>query len=209
MLLHDSINAPERASGMGFTYKKLGVMASYYTCDLQAHALELEDIVQQQRDKIRHLETVIGKSGNASYQRDANAWGKAWQDLNIEFGRYKLQAMEQIGQLQAEKRRLEIERDWLQEQTELLESKLMRYEQLLSGRSVVDQGRDQNGRFSGSQWDNWTRVWGLAQQGKNVFEIADATGLSVSTVETYLRKYAKTTGQLIPVTATIRSGNGQ
>ena len=181
-------------------------MTSYYTYDLQAHALELEELVQVQLKKIRHLENIIARSGDASYQRDADRWGEEWQGLNVEFGKYKLQAMEQIGQLQAENRRLEIERDWLQEQNELLEEKLLRYEHLLSGKSVGNQERDISGRFAGSQWESWVRVWTLAQQGKNLFEIADAMGLSISTIETYLRKYAKVTGQPIPTT--VRSGNG-
>lgn len=193
--------APERASMNNFNYKNLTPLASRYTWDLQEHALQLEDLVQEQLEQIMDLERTIGRSGSASYQRDAEKWGAEWQQLNIDFGTYKLQTIEQIGQLQQEIRRLEQERDWLQEQNSMLESQIVRYEQIAATGGRPEQGREPNGRYAGSQWEQWLRAWDLHLEGLNVLQIADKMGLAPSTVDTYLRKYAKMYGLDIKPTA--------
>lgn len=179
---------------MAFQYKSLDgwiVPGVAYFRKLQEHALQMEQ-------ELAELKEQLAVSGSRALQDRAEKWSEKWQDKCIEVGELQKQIIELESQKNAELRRLELERDWLQERNESLEEKLMRYEELLfSRKSTSEQPRDMKGRFGGNQWERWKEVWGLSEQGLNSIEIADRTGLSVSTVETYLRKYSKVVGQTL------------
>lgn len=149
-----------------FYYKELSIMTNTYTRDLQNHALALEE-------EIYHLQEELAKSGSHYYMKEAAMIGQHWTEVNL-----------QLGELQGQIRRLELENEYLQE-------KLQEYQQAEKpDKQRQSRPRDvKTGQFvSVPASQKPFQAYLMDKQGYSVSQIAVKLGVSNDSVKRYIRK---------------------
>ena len=153
----------------------------------QAYFAKLDAYAQYLEETVVDLERELARNGNKYYQGDAKEWGRQWNDLQ-----------RRLGQAEAEKIRLEAEKDAeinrLKLQIEYLEEQLESYEEL----EKPKQQRKRNPKTG--RWDNdipkkdkMREAYWLNQQGYNYVQIAKKLNIgSTETVKRYIRDHEKT-----------------
>lgn len=135
---------------------------------------------------IGRLQGIIARSGDARFLADAEAMSKKWHQLNIEFGEYKRQSIEDRAELEQENRRLTYENKFLQQQVD-------EYERVQRPQNRSDTCRDpKTGRYTKNtsvpDGDKKKKAYLWHTQGWSNSQIAVKLNLSTETVSRYIRE---------------------